>query len=176
MRSFRDAEHSDIALATLPQTGAAIAYRVTSSAVKMWLRHIAYKAWRKPVGTNPLNEAIATLQANALFEGEPCAVYSRVAGDDKAITIDLGRDDGQIVRIGSEGWKMETTGPHKFLRGTGGKSLPLPEVANRGLERPQEFLGLDDQNYRLLLAFLINALKPQGPHFILLVEGEQGSG
>ena len=37
-------------------------------------------------------------------------------------------------------------------------------------------LGLDDQNYRLLLAFLINALKPQGPYFILLVEGEQGSG
>ena len=29
------------------------------------LRHIAHKAWRKPIGNNPLLEAIATLEANA---------------------------------------------------------------------------------------------------------------
>jgi hypothetical protein len=62
------------------------------------------------------------------------------------------------------------------LRGAGFKSLPLPEATNEGLERLQKFLGLNNQNYRLLLAFLINALKPEGPYFILLVEGEQGSG
>ena len=55
-------------------------------------------------------------------------------------------------------------------------SLPLREASDESLVRLKEFLGLDDHNYRLLFAFLINALKPQGPYFILLVEGEQGSG
>ena len=81
-----------------------------------------------------------------------------------------------MVQIGSEGWRIETTASHKFLRGAGFMSLPLPEASDESLVRLKEFLGLDDHNYHLLLAFLTNALKPQGPYFILLVEGEQESG
>ena len=108
---IRDAEHRTIwRWRHCLHTGPAIAYRVTSSAVKMWLRHIAYKAWGKPIGANPLREAIDTLEAIALFDGEPCSVYARVAGDNKSISIDLGRNDGQMVQIGPEGWKIESSG------------------------------------------------------------------
>ncbi len=173
---FWNSAQNDMALATLPHTGPAIAYRVASSPIKMWLRHIAHKAWRKPIGNNPLLEAIATLEANALFEGEPHSVFARVAGNSKSICIDLGRGDNQMVLIDPEGWKIETSTGYKFVRGNGFESLPLPQADGDGLHHLKAFLGLDDQNYRLLLAFLINALKPQGPYFILLVEGEQGSG
>lgn len=80
------------------------------------------------------------------------------------------------MRISREGRSIETTNAYKFVRGAGFGSLPIPEAGDDSLRRFQTFLGLDDQNYRLLLAFLINALRPEGPYFILLVEGEQGSG
>ncbi|MER9680368.1 bifunctional DNA primase/polymerase [Mesorhizobium sp. M0184] len=176
MAPFRDEAHKDIALTTLPHTGPAIAYRVNSSAVKLWLRHLAHKAWGKPMGANPLSEAIATLEAIGLFDGPSFPVYARVAGDTKSISIDLGRQDGRMIKISPDGQTIESNIAHKFVRGAGFESLPLPEASGGGLRRLQSFLGLDDQNYRLLLAFLINALKPQGPYFILLVEGEQGSG
>lgn len=176
MVPFRDEAHKDIALATLPHTGVAVAYRVNSSTVKLWLRHLAHKAWGKPIGGNPLSEAIATLEAIGLFDGPSFPVYARVAGDPKSISIDLGREDGRMIKIGPDGHTIESHTTHKFVRGAGFENLPLPEAGGGGLRRLQSFLGLDDQNYRLLLAFLVNALKPQGPYFILLVEGEQGSG
>ncbi|TPL54943.1 hypothetical protein FJ937_04695 [Mesorhizobium sp. B2-4-4] len=176
MAPFRDKAHKDIALVTLPHTGPSIAYRVNSSPVKLWLRHLVHKAWGKPIGANPLLEAIATLEAIGLFDGPSFPVYARVAGDTKSIAIDLGREDGRMIKISSDGQTIESNLTHKFVRGAGFESLPLPEASGDGLRRLQSFLGLDNQNYRLLLAFLVNALKPQGPYFILLVEGEQGSG
>ncbi|MFT4161774.1 bifunctional DNA primase/polymerase [Shinella sp.] len=173
---FRDVANRDVAMVTLPHTGKAIAYRVNSGTVKLWLRNLAYKAWGRPISSHPLNEAISTMEAVALFDSPSLPVFARVAGDGSTIAVDLGTEDGRIVRISREGRSIETTSAYKFVRGAGFGSLPIPETGDDSLRRFQTFLGLDDQNYRLLLAFLINALRPEGPYFILLVEGEQGSG
>lgn len=163
------------AFATLPSSGPAIAHRITSGGFKTWLRHRAHREMEKPVGTGPLNEAIATIEAVALFDGKSQAVNVRIAGDSQAVSIDLGRPDGTVLHIDKQGWSTQANTLYKFVRGAGFEQLPNP--AKEGDLRPlQTFFGLDDQNYRLLIAFLINALKPSGPYFILLVEGEQGSG
>lgn len=173
---FKDAANKDVAMATLPHTGPAIAYRAASGTVKLWLRSLAYKVWGKPVSSHPLNEAVGTMEAIGLFDSPSLPVFARVAGDNNMVAVDLGVEDGRAVTIGPDGWSIETTTAHKFIRGAGFRSLPLPETGKDSLRQFQAFLGLDDQNYRLLLAFLINALRPVGPYFILLVEGEQGSG
>lgn len=173
---FRDAANKDVAMVTLPHTGQAIAYRVASGTVKLWLRSLAYKAWGKPISSHPLNEAVGTMEAIALFNSPSLPVFARVAGDGNTIAVDMGTEDGRVVRISREGQSIETTSAYKFVRGAGFGSLPIPKAGDDSLRRFQTFLGLDDLNYRLLLAFLINALRPEGPYFILLVEGEQGSG
>ncbi|MGT2465044.1 bifunctional DNA primase/polymerase [Mesorhizobium atlanticum] len=173
---FRDEANKDVAMVTLPHTGPSIAYRVTSGTVKLWLRSVAYKALGKPAASHPITEAIATLEAIGLFDGPSFPIFARVAGDDNTIAVDLGDEDGRVVLIGPDGRSIEGSATHKFIRGSGFKSLPMPDTGDDSLGQLKAFLGLDEQNYRLLLAFLINALKPTGPYFILLVEGEQGSG
>lgn len=173
---FRDEANKDVAMVTLPHTGPSIAYRATSGTVKLWLRSVAYKAWGKPVSSHPLNEAIATIEAIGLFNGPSLPVFARVAGDGSTVAVDLGTEDGRVVLIEPGGRSIEAATAHKFVRGAGFGSLPMPENGDDSLRRLRTFLGLDDQNYRLLLAFLINALRPKGPYFVLLVEGEQGSG
>lgn len=163
------------AFATLPRTGTAVAYRVRSDAFKQWLRHQAYVVLEKAVSSAPLLEAVATIETKALFDGREYPVSARVAGDDEGVIIDIGAADGRVVKIDKEGWSVEAGSRLKFVRGAGFEVLPVPEKGG-SLTKLKDFLGLDDRNFRLLIAFLISALKPHGPYLILLVEGEQGSG
>lgn len=163
------------AFATLPHTGSAIVYRVKSDTFKYWLRYKAYSVMGKVATSNPLMEAVATLETKALFDGVEYPVFARVAGDGKNVIIDIGAADGRIVKIGNADWSVEAGSGLKFVRGAGFDALPIPEKGG-SLAKLKDFLSLDEHNFRLLVAFLINALKPHGPYFILLVEGEQGSG
>lgn len=163
------------AYATLPHLGKSIAVRLGSSAFSMWLRHLAHTVLAKPVSSGPLKEAVATLEALALFDSAKVPVHVRVAGDEQHVVVDTGQPNGSVVNIDRNGWKVGSEAAHRFVRGAGFGTLPVPEKGG-SLASLQPFLGLDDQNYRLLVAFLVNALKPGGPYFILLVEGEQGSG
>lgn len=173
MMLFNDGEGN--AYATLPHLGKSIAARLSSPAFAMWLRHLAYTALDRPVSSGPLKEAVATLEASALFDGPTVPVYVRVAGDEQRVVIDTGQPNGSVVEIDSIGWKVGVEAKHRFVRGAGFGTLPLPQSGGE-LASLRSFLGLDEQNYRLLIAFLVSALKPAGPYFILLVEGEQGSG
>lgn len=110
-----------------------------------------------------------------MFDAPCVPVYVRVAGDKQQVAIDAGLPDRNIISIKSKGWNVAVETAYRFVRGAGFGQLSAPARGGK-LEVLQMFLGLDDQNYRLLAAFLINALKPTGPYFILLVEGEQGSG
>ncbi|GLK69786.1 bifunctional DNA primase/polymerase [Hansschlegelia plantiphila] len=152
-----------------------VTYRVNSEGFKTWVRYQAHKALDRPVGAGPLLEAIAGIEAMALFDGASYVVNNRVAGDDEIVEIDLGTSDGRTVVIVGGGWRVSQEPRSKFARGSGYSALPEP-VGGGKLSDLQELLGLSMENFLLVIAFIINALKPGGPFFILLVEGEQGSG
>lgn len=163
------------AFITFPRTGSAVAYRIKSDTTKLWLRHQAYVELKTAVSSSPLAEALATIETKALFDGKTSPVFARVAGDNDNVVIDIGATDGRVVHIDRTGTKVLLGSRFKFVRGAGFEPLPIPQDSGT-LSSLKAFLGLDDHNYHLLLAFLVNALKPQGPYFVLLVEGEQGSG
>ncbi len=173
MTLFNDGDSS--AYATLPHLGKGIAVQVSSSSFSLWLRHFAHIKLERAVSSGPLRDGAATLEAVALFDQPTFPVHVRIAGNSEGIVVDLGGKDGLKVRIRGDGWRLEPVSDFMFVRGSGFQPLPQPQDGG-SLSTLQTFFGLDDQNYRLLLAFLINALKPDGPYFILLVEGEQGSG
>ncbi|MEQ1940789.1 bifunctional DNA primase/polymerase [Mesorhizobium sp. VNQ89] len=163
------------AYATLPHLGKSVAVRLGSSVFSTWLRHLALKVLGKPASTGPVKEAVATLEAFALFDGPTLPVYARIAGDEEQVVVDTGQKDGSVVVIDGIGWKVASDANYHFVRGAGFGTLALP-IHGGSLRGLQSFLGLDEQTYHLLVAFLVNALKPHGPYFVLLVEGEQGSG
>src|SRR5690606_2739461 len=140
------------AFATLPHLGKSIAVRLGSSTFSMWLRHLAHIVLEKPVSSGPLREAVATLEAFALFDGSTVPVYVRVAGDDQRVVIDTGQKTGSVVNIDSNDWKVGVEVAHRFVRGAGFGTLPLPQKG-AALAALRSFLGLDEQNYRLLIAF-----------------------
>lgn len=156
-------------------TAEGLTLRVPSHALGVKLRSRAYQALSKPIGVGPLREAMATLEAVALHGDTVYRVHTRTAGDVRGIEVDLGRRDGPVVRITRDGWTVTSAASFRFVRGDGFGELPEPAQGGR-LRDLQTFLRLDEENFLLIVAFLLNALRPGGPFFILLVEGEQSSG
>ncbi|QFR33831.1 bifunctional DNA primase/polymerase [Ancylobacter sp. TS-1] len=156
-------------------TAEGLTLRVPSHALGVKLRSRAYHALSKPIGFGPLREAMATLEAVALHGDTVYRVHTRTAGDVRGIEVDLGRRDGRVVQITRDGWAVTSAASFRFVRGDGFGELPEPVRGGR-LRDLQTFLRLDEENFLLIVAFLLNALRPGGPFFILLVEGEQSSG
>lgn len=174
----RDAElfHAeDRAYATVPNGAHRETYAVEGRRFKLWLRHAYYVA----TGGSPKPEALASaldaLAARALFAGPQLRVALRIAEHGGAIWLDLCDSEWRVVRIDAGGWRVNHDSPVRFLRRPGMLSLPIP-VPGGSISEFRTLINLPDEPDRvLLLAWLAAALRPEGPHPVLVVNGEQGS-
>lgn len=164
-----------VAYASVPSGAGRTVYRLKSIGFQRFMRHRLHEELGKPVSHGPLSEAIATLEALAVFEGQEQAVNLRVAGDAGKVEVDLGNVEGRCVHISKGVWAVVDRPTFHFLRTSGYLALPEP-VRGGDIRELQKLLSLDEKNFRLLVAFLINALRPSGPYQPMLVEGQQGSG
>jgi len=166
----------DAAYATVPVGEHRETHALKSRGFKLWLNRGFYEQNGTPPASQALSDALATLEARALFEGPEHAVCVRVADYDGAYWLDLGDADHQAVRIDDTGWQVVADPPVRLLRPRGLLPLPSPVVGG-SLEDLRKLLNLPDElSWALALAWLVAAIRPSGPYPILIVNGEQGSG
>lgn len=150
---------------------------ILTSAFRWWLQGEYFRRYRRPPKAQSVTDAINSLAAIAIFEGEEREVAVRVAELDGEVWIDLGDKTGRAVRVRSNGWEV-VQGPDvpvRFLRKRGMKALPVP-VARVSVDELRTLLNVpDDGSWTLLVACLVGYLRPTGPYPILIVTGEQGS-
>ncbi len=157
------------------ELGGVLTYAVSSSATGEVLQHAHYALTKRALKEVARTEVTALLEARAKFDG-PCeAVFTRIGRLDRDVIVDLGGSDGSVVHITGDGYQVVPRSPVRFVRTAGMLELPKP-TRGGSLRQLQQLLGLPDETFILVLAFLINALRPGGPYLCLLVEGEQGSG
>ena len=91
------------------------------------------------------------------------------------ISVDLGDDSWRRALVTQDGWSIAPHGEQLFRRAPGMMSLPEP-VRGGNLTELREFVHVaDNDDFALLVAFLVNAIRHRGPYPILLLTGEQGS-
>jgi energy-coupling factor transporter ATP-binding protein EcfA2 len=128
-----------------------------------------------------MKEALDLIEALALTE-DVQPVHIRVApGFDGATWLDLGRDDGQSVRIHPAGWDILTPDPREVCwrrtQLTGELPLPVKDTDGKGIDllmRLVNFTG--PQSEGLALAWLIGCLGPDVPVPAPFLTGPQGAG
>ncbi|MBY8876797.1 ATP-binding protein [Actinacidiphila acidipaludis] len=128
-----------------------------------------------------LKEALDLIEALALSE-EVQPVHIRVApGFDGATWLDLGRNDGQSVRIHPTGWDIQTPDPREVCwrrtQLTGELPLPVKDTDGKGIDL---LLGLCNfataETECLAIAWLIGCLAPSVPVPAPFLTGPQGAG
>ncbi len=163
------------AYATIHLKGHFETWPVRSKNFQQLLLSRYYVEFGKAVPAKALSEAVALCEAKAQFEGNEVKVFTRLAEYNGKIYLDLADEEWTILEIDTEGWRVAVNPIAKFRRSRGMEALPLP-VAGGSIEELRPFINTaNESDWKLLIAWLVGALRPQGPYPILVLHGEQGS-
>lgn len=140
-----------------------------------------FKDGRGVFNGTALKEALDLIEALALTEATQ-PVQIRVApGLDGATWLDLGRNDGQSVRIHPNGWDILTPDPREVCwrrtQLTGELPLPAKDTDGKGIDllfRLTNFTNAETEC--LAMAWLIGCLGPSVPVPAPFLTGPQGAG
>ena len=142
-----------------------------------WLVSVWLEQEDKTPGKTAREEAIDSLACIARARGDEYEAPVRVASTDNGQTVwlDLGDKDWRAVRITAEGWEVVANPAVRFARFPGALPLPLP-VEGGTLEELRPFVSVVDEDWPLVLAWLVGCFLPTGTYPLLLASGSQGSG
>jgi hypothetical protein len=150
-------------------------WAVRSAGFKRWLTHRFYGAEGRTAGAQAVQDALAAVEGKASFDGPEIAVHVRLAEHGGRIYLDLANPEWEVVEIGVDGWRVLPEVPVRFRRRNGMLPLPAP-VPGGTVEDLRPFVNVaDDAAFCLLVAWLVQALRPRGPHPLLCLHGQQGS-
>ena len=148
---------------------------VRSRRFRLFLRQNYYEATGTAASALTIGLALDQLEARAQFDAPERSVHLRVADHAGCLYLDLADDCWRAVEITPAGWRVIDKPPVRFRRPPGLLPLPLPKRGG-SLGALSGLLNLADQDdFVLVLAWLLAALRPQGPYPLLVVSGEQGS-
>lgn len=152
------------------------AFRLNSRAFRDDLLAGFYREQEIAVRDASLREGMMTLQALARATDAPRKANLRVAGGGDEYFIDLGRPgDAHAIRLVPGHWEITDRPRHLFVRGDA--MLPLVEpIRNGDVELLWKIANIPESQRLLVLAWLVDCLRPDTPHPLLELIGEQGSG
>lgn len=140
-----------------------------------WMVANFYDETGKSAREQAAREALSTLSGLARFRGERLPVHVRVAYFDGCYYLDLGEPGrSRAVCIYPGGWDVVSDPPVRFLRPETMRSLPEP-VADGTLASLWPLINVPEDARLLIVAWLIDCLRPETPFPILELIGEQGS-
>ncbi|HHY32378.1 MAG TPA: hypothetical protein GX515_05015 [Firmicutes bacterium] len=151
-------------------------HAVKSRDFKLWLQ----SRFRAEVGKTPSNQAVADalsdVEATCIFSRAEQQVFVRLAEYNGRIYLDLGNPAWEAVEISPSGWRIIANPPVNFRRPRGMAALPRPERGGN-IDELRRFVNVaDDDDWRLLVAWLVAVLRPRGPYPVLVLTAEQGAG
>ena len=156
--------------------GQAECRELKSKSLRNLLTHAALKATGKLPTPEAIAAAVGVLEANAEFSGEHAEVFLRVARgpSGSSFFLDLADREGRIIEIRADGWG-QVAGPPVFIRRAPGQlALPMP-VRGGSLELLKKYVNVEAADWPLFVGWLTAAVRPVGPHPILVLTGEQGT-
>jgi hypothetical protein len=161
----------------VPIDGRRETWPLRTKTIRRWLARLFYLAREEAPGSQAVQDAIAVLEGKALFDGVEHPVHVRTAEHEGRIYLDLADPAWRAVAIApGSGWEVVTNPPVRFKRARGMLPLPTP-VGGGSLEELRPFLNYaSEDDFRLMVAWLVMALRPAGPYPVLALHGEQGSG
>jgi hypothetical protein len=163
------------AYGSIPVDGHLETYPLKVRGFRRRLSRLFYRAEDKSPGSQAVQDALAVLEGQALFDGPELPVYVRLAEQAGSIYLDLCNDGWQAVEVTPTGWRVVDTCPVKFRRMPGMLPLPLPHPGGQ-LSDLKALLNLNtDSDWRLVAHWLIATFRPRGPYPILVVHGGHGS-
>ena len=165
----------DTAFALVDAEGHRETWPLRSRGFKSWLVYRYFRETGRAPNADAINQALCTLGAIAQFDGEAAPVFTRTAEHDGRLYVDLCDDVWRAIEIDANGWRIVSKPPVRFVRSKGMQALPEPVRGGKIDDlRPLLNVAAED-DFKLIVAWLLAALRPVGPFPLLAICGEAGS-
>lgn len=102
-------------------------------------------------------------------------VFCRVAELSGIIYLDLANTRREVVVITPSRWFITTDVPVRFRRRKAMPSLPTPTPGGKLSIDLKPFINAEENDFTLIVAWLLATIQPCGAYPILQIKGEQGS-
>ena len=144
---------------------------------KYWLNNQFYNSTGKSPNSDAINQAINTLNAIAVHEGELNKLSLRVAKSNDIFWYDIANDEWQMVKITPYGWMVKDQSLALFRRYANTAPQVTPEhTDNHNLEMLNKYFNLKNkEDFVLMYACVASFLIPEIPHPAIIFYGDKGS-
>ena len=157
-----------------PIDGGRETWPIPGKQLRMWLIRQFIKDQPKPPPAQALQDVMQVLEAKA-FDAVERPVFLRVGAVGADLFFDLADKPRRVVVMTPTGWRVAEDPPLHFIRPAGSQALPDP-LSTGSLAPLRALLNLQqEEDWQLLLGWLLGAMRPVGPYPILVLQGEQGS-
>lgn len=121
-----------------------------------------------------LADALSVLEGKALRTARD-TVAVRLAALDGGVVLDLGDESARAVVARPGAWEVVERSPVLFRRSGLTAAMPEPQRGGR-LDDMRDLLNVGDEDWDLLVGYMVAAWVPDIPHPVLWLTGEQGVG
>ena len=142
---------------------------------RRWLERQYYEATQGAPSSEAMQSALSVIEAKAHFDAPERTVHIRVGEHAERQYLDLADETWRAVEMDANGWRVIENPPVRFRRSPGMKPLPVP-VSGGSANKLRSFLNVQsDNDFVLVVAWALAALRNRGPYPVLVLSGEQGS-
>lgn len=169
-------DQSGATYATVPVGGHLENWSLRAFGFERWVSGLYYRKVGLALPTQALDDIRRTLDIKAYEEGAQYDPFVRVGSYNGKIYLDLCDDAWRAVEITAKGWRVIERPAVKFLRSASARALPEPDAGDV-IERLRNFVNVaSDDDFKLIVAWLVATLRPGSPFSILIINGTQGTG
>ena len=165
-----------VAFADFITEGRRETWPIRSKRFRTWMQRCYYQATGGAASAAEIRSALDLLEARAQFDGPERKVHVRIAEHGGRIYLDLADEQWRAVDIGPDGMaggRMPTSALPPACRDIAAVRYPNKVGP---IEALNSFLNLAGRNdFVLIVAWPLAALRAGGPYPLLAISGEQGS-
>jgi len=171
------ASEDRLTFADLSIDGRRETWPVDSDRFKSWLTMQCFLQTGDTPGLPTLNAVENLIRSQAHSAGRQWSVCIRSGAAEGKLYLDLCDEAWRCVEISKDGWQVIGSGgsPVRFRRYPAMDALPEP-ARGGDIKALRPFVNVaSDEDFVLLVAWLLAALRSRGPYPVLVLSGESGS-
>jgi len=173
-------EQSDAKFIAIDEGGVEQVLQIGTKGFIEWLSYAYYTSTARPgspgmsASEPAIKQAGFALYGIAKHDGQKQPVYLRAAQYQDGLVIFLGDDQWRVVDVQPTGWRVMQKSPVKFWKPASMQALPIPHPGGN-IDELWQFANIQKNDRPLVLAWMLEAFRPNTPFPVLAFNGLQGS-
>jgi len=148
---------------------------IRSKGFRYWLAGKFFETTKGAPSSEALQSALNLIEAKAHFDAPEHMIHIRVGELNGRLYLDLCDEKWRAVEVDTSGWRVIDNPPVRFRRAAGMLPLPMP-VPGGSINTFRLLLNIQsDNDFVLVVAWVLAAFRNRGPYPVLVLSGEQGS-